>query len=38
MFTIAINDFTRMEEGSKDEIIVNAAKQPVVKGKILRGT
>jgi hypothetical protein len=40
MFTIAINasDFTRMEEESKDEIIVNAAKQPVVKGKILRGT
>ena len=40
MFSIAINasDFTRMEEESKDEIIVNAAKQPVVKGKILRGT
>jgi hypothetical protein len=40
MFTIAINasDFTRMEEDSKDEIIVNAAKQHVVKGRILRGT
>jgi hypothetical protein len=38
MFTIAINasDFTRMEEESKDEIMLNAAKQPVMKGKILR--
>jgi hypothetical protein len=34
MFTIAINAsyFTRMEEESKDEIMLNAAKQPVMKG------
>jgi hypothetical protein len=40
MFTIAINaaDFTRMEEESKDDIILNSAKEPVIKGKILKGT